>query len=430
MTLEIIRPDVVALSSSPHGKRLGLFLALLAATTVLLATKWKSLEGYSFAPTSLQQTTTDNTNTNTTSSPLPLPLQHHCWRPCPHGRIHKVIYTCPFQAGLQDRLYIFHQLLNIAGFLCAETVHVPKPHVVLSAAHNHQIPLEDDLLWSDYVNVTWAMNGKPALFELGSNQPSNNNNNNHRLYSANSPPTFWQTIEPEQTLADFHTLIAHSQEQPDQPFVWQIDAYWWWSSLQRQGLIPPNNLTSALRTALPTSHRANQTSGCVYYQERDPDHLVEIATRLWQLEIAHLLKSSSKIVGLFHLRRGDGIQECNTTLAKLRSYLDCSLHGSQVLGNITLLLGTDEQDPKYLGALQLMLEEGFPHVRLLNLNRLAWAYVRDSVERGVIPKRFLNNFYVFRLEDRLRRHPNIAFRLSQRRTMACNDCDSVMELLR
>jgi hypothetical protein len=451
-------------------------------TTVLfifiLAMEWMSLQGYfsTSTSTSFQQVVTDQHPHPHNHHQHNQHNQHHCWSPCPHGRINKVVYTCPFQAGLKDRLFIFHQLLNIAGFLCAATVHVPQPHVLLSAAHNHQIPLDDDSLWSDYVNLTWAMNGQPALFELqqlGSNSNSNSHNNNLGQQQHPSPSSkskksngynFWQTIDPEQTLADFHSLIAHSQEQPDQPFIWQIDAYWWMSSLQRQGVIPPpdnnQNLTLAQRTAFPTNphhflKKANQTitsgsnsgsnSGCVYYQERDPDHLVEIATRLWQRELADLVndESSSQIIGFFHLRRGDGIPECNTTLAKLRSYFNCSFHGlwsspEVVRGqnknnnnkNITLLLGTDEQDVTYLEALQLMVTEHFPHVRLfMHLKDLAWAYVRDSVERGVLPKRFLNNFYIFRIEDRIRRHPDIAFRLSQRRTIACNDCDSVIEQL-
>jgi hypothetical protein len=84
---------------------------------------------------------------------------------------------------------------------------------------------------------------------------------------------------------------------------------------------------------------------------------------------------------------GAGIPECNTTIAKVRSYLNCSLHGSSgVFGNIAVLLGTDEQDANYLRELQHLFDEPlFPHVRLgMTLNQLAWRYyVRDAVERGV-----------------------------------------------
>jgi hypothetical protein len=401
----------------------------------------------------------DHTNTAGTSvylsSSSPL-QQQNCWRPCPHGRINKIVYTCPFPAGLKDRLYIFHQLLNIAGFLCVDTVRVPKPHVLLSPAHNHQNRLGEDSVWSDYVNLTWAMNGQPALLDdLGhGNRHSSSSSSSS---SSSPPPLFWHTIEPEQTLTDFHSVIAHSLEHPDRPFLWQMDAYWWMSSLQHQRdwriFLNQNNGTTTtlalLRTAFPTNQpfgdndndnnrttTATSSNGCVYYQERDPDHLIAIATRLWDQELEPLLTSTNtntttttkSVIGFFHLRRGDGIPECNTTLAKLRSYLNCSLHGSsQVLGNITLLLGTDEQDANYLRDLQQLFTIEFPHVRLvMNLNDLAWRYVREAVERGILPKRFLNNYYIFRLEDRIRRHPTIAVRLSQRRNIACNNCDPVI----
>jgi hypothetical protein len=54
---------------------------------------------------SFQQVTLDNTNTNTTGTSLSSPLQHqqnhhhhqhNCWRPCLHGQMNKVVYTCPF----------------------------------------------------------------------------------------------------------------------------------------------------------------------------------------------------------------------------------------------------------------------------------------------------------------------------------------------
>ena len=44
--------------------------------------------------------------------------------------------------------------------------------------------------------------------------------------------------------------------------------------------------------------------------------------------------------GIFHIRRGDAIGECDTTLNKISSYLACSLDNLEVYGKTSLLFIT------------------------------------------------------------------------------------------
>ena len=69
--------------------------------------------------------------------------------------------------------------------------------------------------------------------------------------------------------------------------------------------------------------------------------------------------------GMFHIRRGDAIEECDTTLGKISNYLSCSLDRIEMYGNISIMLSSDEQDPCYRNAIQDMIEAlGFHFVDL------------------------------------------------------------------
>ena len=52
--------------------------------------------------------------------------------------------------------------------------------------------------------------------------------------------------------------------------------------------------------------------------------------------------------GYFHIRRGDAIEECDTSIEVIQQFLECSLNGTEHSGkDITILLGSDEQDMYY-----------------------------------------------------------------------------------
>lgn len=65
----------------------------------------------------------------------------------------------------------------------------------------------------------------------------------------------------------------------------------------------------------------------------------------------------------------------------MKSYVSCSFTGSAVLGNITLLLSTDETDEIYLGKVKGMIE-AYPHVKVRSLDELAWKHTQLYVDGG------------------------------------------------
>jgi hypothetical protein len=133
-------------------------------------------------------------------------------------------------------------------------------------------------------------------------------------------------------------------------------------------------------------------------------------------------------IGLFHIRRGDMQHECNTTIPKMKSYIDCSFAGSVPLGNITILISSDETDTEYIQTVVDLLQEGRPHVQARSLDELAWKHTREYVEKKSRRRtRLLNNFVVFSVLNIIR-WKRAAFTIEQRRWFACPDCEKLVEL--
>jgi hypothetical protein len=114
---------------------------------------------------------------------------------------------------------------------------------------------------------------------------------------------------------------------------------------------------------------------------QSPQYIQEIVDNLW--EEAPLLTGNSttsttdaSTIGVFHICRGNMQHECNTTLPKMKSYIKCffgectasssSTTQASVLGNITMLVSTDETNKVYLEQLYNMLKV-YPHVKALGI---------------------------------------------------------------
>jgi hypothetical protein len=126
-------------------------------------------------------------------------------------------------------------------------------------------------------------------------------------------------------------------------------------------------------------------------------------------------------IGSFHIRRGDAINDCNTTVPRMKEYLDCSFNGTQTKArNITLLWSSDERDPAYRQAIQSIVDQDFDHIKFIDLDALTLRKVEDSIAAGA-PERRLNNHYLFRIVDYF--FWNVAvFHLEQRRDISCPYC--------
>jgi hypothetical protein len=392
------------------------------------------------SPVSLQQTETDHNyrisdNSNDSSSSEP------CWRHCP-VRKNKIVYSAahPLGAGLGDRFYIFQQLINMAGYLCA-TVHVHKPQVLLSRMHNGNQTVDPDMRWSDLRDITWKMNhygrNDTTLPLYGIPLKDGIRNKRWTLEAGDdegnyTPSLYVETTKRDQGWDHFHqleNLTFQQGGQDDDFFVWNIKKnFYELDFFNKNTTMPLSMISDPPPLSFPKRVPKWQTYGCTYWKFRFSQHiLLTIADNLWE-DLQSFVHDNATI-GVFHIRRGDTQHECNTTLPKMASYIHCSFAGSHVLGNITLLISTDEKDPEYLGAVYSMFK-AYPHVEVRSLDELAWKHIRQYVvETGTIPSRLLNNYVVFTVVTIIRQK-RVAFTIEQRRWQACPDCAELVNLKR
>jgi hypothetical protein len=164
------------------------------------------------------------------------------------------------------------------------------------------------------------------------------------------------------------------------------------------------------------------------------------------------IKNRKDLIGFLHLRRGDqqSRDECNTELDHVQQYIDCSFSGmDQVVKtaqtqqqdqqqqqlqqlHITVLFASDEQNATYRNAIRNMVlrqQELYSNnsltLEFVDLEHLLWQLLDQHIQQGRLPLRLANNFVIFQMEWILQWEDNhVDFRLQQRRSMACPNCDN------
>ena len=204
--------------------------------------------------------------------------------------------------------------------------------------------------------------------------------------------------------------------------------------------------------------------GCTYHELTIPSHTIPLVDEIWRTVLQQHQQRRASLpnatttatttatantttprVGILHIRRGDTIKVCNTSLSRMASFLRCSFEGSDVLGPIVLLFSSDEQDPKYRQGIQRIIEEDddddgdatvssnvFRHVTFVDFDQLVQRQIQRLIQQGRLPIRLLpvttnNNFYIWKVQDWIRQTKPIAFTLEQRRTWSCRDCDTIID---
>ena len=372
-----------------------------------------------------------------------------CQRPC-LNRFNKIYYTGR-SAGLGDRKAIFRDLAQIAGYLCAELV-LPPPSELLHKKHNFDKEVGKNIEWADFYNITFIEDGLPAIqppsvefeqdfgswrdipvFDITINSTKYNQQWLH-VISTNG-----------KVREDFDRIQNFSfRQQAENPtstvgFVWEIHDRWFDSDLWKRKLpmlsrevkdVAQDGYKHAMRPYLHrhyTLKRKNnivpdKLEGCKYTSDdTTPSHVKIMQNRLLKRLIGQ--HSKDAINGLLHLRRGDSINRCDTSVDKMRDYLACSLDGTESLGrNLTMIFMTDESDTEYRKNIIDLLDE-YPHVSIVDADALTKAVVGEAVRNGLIDKDFKNNFYTYDVESVLRDiHGDlIKFTLEERRS-SCHDC--------
>ena len=348
----------------------------------------------------------------------PLTCQRHCSR-----RINTIYYK-DNSAGLGDRKSIIHDLSQLAGYLCAEVV-VPPPSKFLHERHNFGRHISTDLLWSDLYNITFIEDGNPVIrsteAEFDADYDSFKSKDWFHIVSSSG-----LKLEEDFKRVEMFSLQQDLDEESSRGFVWEINEHWLISDLVRDGL-PVNQLNPQNNDKMRPGIGLKE--GCVYSNsDTEPSHLQIMQKRL--LNRFKRLSPQNSIFGLLHLRRGDSIDTCNTSVDRVKEYLACSLDGTESLGrNITLLMMTDEDDVEYRQDIMGLLDD-FTHVSILDADDIVAKIVRESVRNGIIDAGLQNNFYVYDIEKVFQGWDSAFtnFHLVRRRTM-CTDCIPVKSIL-
>ena len=387
----------------------------------------------------------------TTITPPTIPLRththivpgtNHCWRECPFGRNNKIIYTNSWRAGLNDRISIIADMVNLAGYLCA-TLEFPLPSASLTPRHNGNTDVSPSLVWDDFLLVAAVEDPyvtsqqEPSLLLLRDLKDELNNITKSQKYSNEQ----WIKVVSKNASTvvsefDFVYSTITTADENTKHFCWFFELNWYKvedslaDHFKSMRLINHPLISRGLNKIPPAP------TSCIYGITKKSPRAKKISDHLWNvlvtMDTEHLARNAT--MGYLHIRRTDTTKQCNTTLDRIRSYLECSF--MDVSGNVTLLLGTDEKDPNYIAGIQNIVENELSrghklfHLddwisRELELIAIQKDDVTGEWNASSIPVSYLNNYHVYLFGKYI--SSKAVFKLEQRRTW-CNDCDPINEV--
>jgi hypothetical protein len=364
-----------------------------------------------------------------------------CWRRCPQ-RINRMYYDQGAAAGLGDRMYIIGQLAQIAGYLCAR-LELPPPSIMLSSHHNNGFPVSNDLNWKDFRKMTFTEDKSSIFVDQNSSSFDRDFTGWHRI-PVYDPKRYsdWLhkiSIDREKIMEDYEMLQEfswqHQQENSTTGFIWEIHMSYYHSGLFKQALTRPSEEIrndSKYHFRMKPAHHyyemKGKVNGCNYItQDAVPADMKLLRERI----IDRVLKTSlqNSVFGYFHIRRGDAIHECDSSLPVLRNFLKCSLNGTEQLGkNITILLGSDEIDQSYRKRV-LDLSKDYSYVKIVDADKITKHVLENALKSGFIHERFRNNFYIYELQKVLRHESNFSSFFLDKHRGNCPDCAPLVQML-
>ena len=410
-----------------------------------------------------------------------------CQRICKHRR--NIISYVDDPAGLSDRKVVLHDLSQLAGYLCAKLV-IPPPSALLNSDHNNGVPIKDNIAWSDLYNITFSDDHSQTIQFLDKNTaehvvldgeqyswtdvPIFRNNNSskkkdwlHIVSTDGKLKHDFQTVQEFSFQQNANDKVNDNDKDNDNDtngFIWEIHKKWYPSDLwderlpvlaKKYGNVRGQSTNQeqdqpkddhdhdhhykykfAMRPYLktyfgfhPKISLENQ-KGCLYTdEETSPSHIQMLQKRL--MKRIHRLSPNNTKLGLLQLRRGDTLEECDTSIDRMRDYFACSLNGTEKLGsNLTMLFTSDEVDKGYRRGIMEQIGE-YRHVSIIDADELVEKVVREAIRNGVVDADWDNNYFIFEVESILRDWSNemLKFHLVRRRS-TCNDCIPLEQRLR
>jgi len=381
-----------------------------------------------------------------------------CQRKCLHRR--NKIYYVDRGAGLGDRTWMFHDLAQLAGYLCAELV-LPPPSMMLCRHHNNGQAVKKSLTWQDFYNITYFENNSPAIKSGYEEFGDNYDDWRHwRLYehvfdmkSEGSKYKDWKYIVDQRFWrSTFQELLDFTYEQdfldamadssstpaPEQGFIWELHDGFYPSDLWGNGL--PPDPSDEIRERAQKAGIWNEgmrpylwmgdtnLDGCRYTPDYPKSTHAAMIVDMVESAI-HSNHPDDTIYGSLHIRRGDAIQDCDTSLAKMKEFFTCSLKGTEEVGrHIAILMATDETDAAYKQAVVDMVD-GYPHVSIVDIDTWVREMIAKETKAGHIPPGMNNNYHVYGIGNGVKSDKKVAFKMQKRRKDWCEMCVPVKEIL-
>ena len=301
------------------------------------------------------------------------------------------------------------------------------------------------MLWSDLLQATRLDEHSNPPYVLhtqtySSFQEESKSHHGLRIVSTE----WWKANE------DFKQI--HNASFQKETFLWEIQISWWYMIAKQKGGGGLNNLGNIINDIIPKeteredyidmlptesqfpsidlspSHAflADISHGCTYVKI---EYSSPIKLMQWSLESEVRRQAQRQnndddtLIGLLHLRRGDTIFVCDTSIEKVRSYLKCSVGGNEGLRSMMLVMTSEEKDIGYRNSI-LRLADEFIQLTIIDGDNITERIIDEAVATGQIRKSMANGFVVFAVESTLRNAKSelIDFRLTRRRSN-CPDCD-------
>eukprot|EP00977_Amphora_coffeiformis_P004228 scaffold884_cov202-Amphora_coffeaeformis.AAC.1 len=369
-----------------------------------------------------------------------------CGRVCPHGYNNRILYLAMGGAGLGDRQYIISHLAQIAGYLCA-TLYMLPPWYHLGTQHNGGEPLSQNIRWSDFWDLHFHDKEHTAILN-DLMLPPHLINDTNRYYGRFVTPSHVDLIVQDHHLLGINndgnstnlTLVTkknrvardfedldrfvsssssnssngQGQEATMERFIWiLVDNFYAWYK---------NDMESALQDLAKKtapSEVKNLPTLCDYQEVKVSKLILALTDTIW-----HKLKTdfpNVAAIGHLHLRRGDAKKVCDTEIPTIKKYLQCSLADTRnKIGQFLVLFSSDESDATYRRTICQMVESD-GHL-CLDLDALIKAELERLLNRDII-----NNYFTFEVGKQISHRAG--FQLERRRTIICDDCNNVTEML-
>lgn len=317
--------------------------------------------------------------------------------------------------------------------------------------HNGDQAIPTTLHWKDIYTYTFRDDNSTALQEYQTNsdswQPINLSQLSDFQSLSNKDPWWRLTTMQSQDIVDhveqldrFVTLQQQQQQQIDGSndftnnsitttktgFLWEVYVpYFYWETDITSWFL---NKDEAHRRAKPRMRFWIENDGCDYIWERPSSISEEIVDRVFD-RIRSIHSKTDSFV-LFHIRRGDAKDECDTSLSRIHDYLTCTFRRKSEIasqfGQITVLMVSDEHDKCYRTAIQQLIQDGLGFGFIDLDNTIATVLKKFVGKVGRHKQGLLNEMFGFHVSKVMAEDSRIDLVLEQRRHIQCPNCTDLL----